>query len=420
MAKSKRDVSNNREEIIIKEFMLLNAQAQNDKVKETLDKMYEGNVEVTQKHIEKVLNIAFEPKDAETYLPDNLRVSKENDKLIFMFKKKNNGLLILLFFLGLLFLGGFATYTGVQLLKKAEVNIDLDGDGIPDINIDLDGDGICDVNCDTDKDSKPDVNIDYHSNRTAIFNIYMEDGSYKNPTNQDIDGDGKCDINCDTNNDGWPDLNIDYDGDGIVDSDRDIDGDGIKDLDIDNNGDGVCDMNCDDEPKDNVCDHLCTNITINDNGSGTSSQTGNSTINAESAALIVIFDKTDAIAVDMIYPDDQKGEEGVNTEVPDMTWSITNTTNRTLYYDIEWEEVHNNYESNNFWFKIAATGGGYNHAWEPVPRGDGKLATMIAIPAESTQKYTISWTLHGTGEEQNIDQGKIFRGKIHINIIENH
>ena len=419
MAKSNnKDYYNNREEIIIKEFMLLNAVEQSEKVKETLNKMYEGNVEVTKNHIEKVLNIAFEPKDAETYLGDNLKVSKKSDKLVFIFKKKNNGLLILLFFLGFLFIGGFATYTGVQLFNKAQFNIDIDGDGIPDINLDKDNDGICDVNCDTNGDKKPDINIDYHGNREVIFVIQMEDGSTKNPINQDIDGDGKCDINCDTNNDGWPDLNIDRDGDGVVDSDRDIDGDGIKDLDIDNNGDGVCDMNCDNEPKDNVCDTLCTNIEIHDNGGGTSSQTGDGGINAKTASLVVIFDKTDSIVIDMIYPDDQKGEEGVNTEVPDMTWSVKNTTDKTLYYNINWTDVYNDYESDNFWFKISGTTGGYNHTWQPVPTTDGLLASKVAIPAGETQSYKISWTLHGTGEEQNYDQGKVFRGKIHIDIIQ--
>ncbi len=425
MAKgTKKDVSNNREEINIKEFMLLSAPAQSEKVRETLNKMYEGNVEVTNKHIEKVLNIAFEPKDTEIYLPDNLRVTKDGDKLIFIFKKKNNGLLFLLFLLGFLFIGGFATYTGVQLLNKKDLNVDIDGDGIPDINIDLDDDGTCDINCDNDGDKKPDRNIDFHGNRRPIFNIIIinEAGNeeIKNPTNQDVDGDGVCDINCDTNNDGWPDLNIDIDGDGIVDTDRDIDGDGVKDLDIDNNGDGICDMNCDDDPKDNICDHLCSNVPIEDNGGGTSSQTGNNQISADTAALVVIFDDTNAIAVDMIYPDDQKGEEGITTEIPDMTWTITNTTDRTLYYDIDWQEVYNNYESDNFRFKITATGGGYNHGWLPVPTGDGHLATKIAIPARSSQSYAISWTLHGTGEEQNYDQGKSFKGKIYINLLNNN
>ena len=40
-----------------------------------------------------------------------------------------------------------------------DINIDIDGDGIPDIDIDSDGDGIPDVNVDNDGDGKPDENI---------------------------------------------------------------------------------------------------------------------------------------------------------------------------------------------------------------------------------------------------------------------
>ena len=408
---------NRREEINIKEFMLLDAKTQSEKIKESLEKMYDGKVNVNRNHIEKVLNIAFEPKDTEIYLPNNLRVSKENDKLIFSFKKKKNGLLILLFLLGFLFIGGFATYTGIVLYHKSMLNIDIDGDGVADINVDMNKDGICDFNCDINGDRKPDLNIDYQSNRRSMFNIKMDDGSIKNPSNQDIDKDGKCDINCDTNNDGWPDLNIDYDGDGIVDFDRDINNDGIKDLDLDTDGDGVCDLNCDDEPKDNICDRKCTDIEFSGNGGGSTSQSGDGSINAKTASLVVIFDKTDEVIVDMIYPDDQEGEEGINTKVPDMTWSVKNTTNKTLYYDIKWLDVYNDYESDNFWFKVESSNNGYNQSWKTVPKSDGIMATKVAILPGHTQTYRISWTLHGTGGDQNYDQNKIFRGKVQVDII---
>lgn len=48
----------------------------------------------------------------------------------------------------------------VVIGETMPVNVDVDGDGIPDINIDTDGDGTPDVNVDTDGDGKPDVNID--------------------------------------------------------------------------------------------------------------------------------------------------------------------------------------------------------------------------------------------------------------------
>ena len=420
MAKRKeKDVSvetNNKREVIdLKEFMLLDAKMQDEKIKETLDIMYEGKYKIEKKHIEKVLNICFDTKDNEVYLPGSLNIAKNGSKLIFQFKKNGNLGLIILFALAFLFIGGFATYSGVQYLGRLQMNQDLDGDGIPDLNIDIDDDGICDINCDTDKDGKPDRNIDYHNNRKPIFNVVMEDESIFNPINQDINGDGICDINCDTNNDGWPDMNIDYDGDGEVDLDRDIDGDGIKDLDLDTNGDGVCDINCDDD-KNNVCDKNCTNINIDDNGGGTSEE-GNGGIDINAADLVVIYDNQDVINAENIYPDDQVGQ-GVNTSIPDLTFEVTNTTNNVLYYDLNWLVTQNTFESDNFWYRVTSDNNGFTQDWTTAPWNDEAFATRIAIEPHSTQNYTISFTLHGTGEEQNYDQGKIFNARVQVNLIE--
>lgn len=414
MAKEKKELSKNSEVIDIKKFMLLDSKEQDEELKNILDKMYEGNFDVDKKHIEKALNIAFDNDDTEIYLPNNLQIKKDGNKLYFSFHKKNNTGLVLLFLLVFLFIAGFATYTGVNYLKKASLNRDLDGDGIADLNIDLNDDGICDVNCDTDKDDKPDQNIDYHGNRKAIFNILQDDGSLFNKVNQDIDGDGVCDINCDTTNDGWPDLNIDFDGDGIIDLDRDINSDGIKDLDIDINGDGVCDINCD-EDKDNICDKLCSTMEIKDNGNGFSSTTGNDDIFFASASLVVVFNSVDNVSASMIYPDDQVG---VTTKLPDLTFTVENTTDTTLYYDINWVDIENTYESNNFWIKVTSTNSGYQKDWSTAPFTNEKLASKVAIAPRSKQLYTISFTLHGTGTEQNYDQGKTFKGKVTVDLIE--
>lgn len=417
MAKKKDDINknNNREVIDLKEFMLLDAHKQDEKIKKTLEIMYEDKIEVTKKHVEKVLNICFDAKDNEIYLPGSLCVEKRASKLLFYFRKRNNVGLIILFLLAFLFLGGFATYTGVQYLGKIEMNQDLDGDGIADLNIDLDDDGICDLNCDTDKDGKPDRNIDYHNNRKAVFNVLRDDGSIFNPVNQDIDGDGKCDINCDTNDDGWPDLNIDYDGDGNIDFDRDIDNDGIKDMDLDINGDGVCDLNCD-EDKDNVCDKNCTNITITENGGGTS-QEGEGDFGFETASIVVIFDSQNNVFAENVYPDDQTGE-GLNTTIPDLTFTVQNTTDRVLYYDLGWIVNENSFESDNFWYRVVSDNNGFNQSWTTAPFTTSDIATRVEIAPNTTQSYAISFTLHGTGEEQNYDQGKIFDGEISIEMIE--
>lgn len=405
--------NSNREIIDLKEFMLLDAKKQDEKIKKTLEVMYEGDLEVTKKHIEKVLNICFDPKDNEVYLPGSLKVEKSGSKLMFYFRQRNNIGLILLFLLAFLFLGGFATYTGVQYLGRLQMNQDLDGDGIPDLNIDLDDDGICDINCDTDKDGKPDRNIDFHNNRKPTFNVLMDDDTIFNPVNQDIDGDGICDINCDTNDDGWPDLNIDYDGDGVIDLDRDVDGDGIKDLDLDLNGDGVCDLNCDDD-KDDICDRNCTTITIDDNGGGTS-QEGNGGVDLTTASLIVIFESQDNVVAENIYPDDQ---EGVNTTIPDLRFTVQNTTNRALYYDLSWIVNENTFESTNFWYRVVSDNNGFNQDWTTAPTVDSDFARGVEIAPNTTQTYTISFTLHGTGSEQNYDQGRIFNGQVSVELIE--
>ena len=346
-------------------------------------------------------------------MPHSLRVSKNGNKLIFEFKKGNNALLIL-FLLGFLFLAGYATYAGVQLIGKSKMNIDLNGDGIPDLNIDLDGDGICDVNCDTNKDKKPDQNIDYRNSNKPTFNVVRPDGTIFNEMNQ-LDESGKCKLNCDTDKDGWPDTNIDLDGDGKADINIDIDGDGNPDLNIDTNGDGKPDFNID-EDGDGKCDRNCTYI-IDKNGKGGSTTIGDNGANIEAAALVVMFEDGNNIALSNLYPDDQD-DPNVNTKVPDIRFSIENTTDKPLKYNIEWIDVENTFTSPNFWFKVSSTYNGFNQDWTTAPKSNGRMATEVVVAPKSKQIYTVSFTLHGTGQPQNYDQGKYFRGKVAIDIIE--
>lgn len=96
----------------------------------------------------------------------------------------------------------------VVIGETLPVNIDVDGDGIPDINIDTDGDGKPDVNIDIDGDGKPDINIDTDNtgewkpsseggNKDHIWkpdtNIDKGDGNptgtdYRDPIDEDGDG----------------------------------------------------------------------------------------------------------------------------------------------------------------------------------------------------------------------------------------
>jgi len=404
----------NKETINIKEFMLQKSGEQDKLITDTLDKIYEGNVEVTKKHLEKVLNVAFDNKDNETYLPHSLCVKKDGNKLIFAFKKKNTALIIL-FLLGFLFIAGFATFTGVQFLAKEKLNIDLNGDGIADLNIDLDDDGLCDINCDINDDGKPDKNIDYRGNRKQIFNVLVENkDTLFNEMNQ-MDENGKCKLNCDTNNDGWPDTNIDIDGDGKVDLNIDIDNNGLPDLNIDTNGDGVADINIDDDG-DGKCDRLCASVSDNKGGMTT---IGGGNVNIDTAALIVAFESGADINVSNLYPDDQNDPD-VNTTVPDVKFTIINTTSKALHYNLDWINVENTFTSGNFMTKIFGDNGGYKADWASAPTTNNRFANNIEIPAYTTQNYILSFKLRGIGTEQNFDQGKIFKGRVAVDIIENN
>lgn len=404
----------NKETINIKEFMLQKSGEQDKLITDTLDKIYEGNVEVTKKHLEKVLNVAFDNKDNETYLPHSLCVKKDGNKLIFAFKKKNTALIIL-FLLGFLFIAGFATFTGVQFLAKEKLNIDLNGDGIADLNIDLDDDGLCDINCDTNDDGKPDENIDYRGNRKPTFNVLVENQEKLfNEMNQ-MDENGKCKLNCDTNNDGWPDTNIDIDGDGKVDLNIDIDNNGLPDLNIDTNGDGVADINIDDDG-DGKCDRLCASVSDNKGGMTT---IGGGNVNIDTASLIVAFESGADINVSNLYPDDQNDPD-VNTKVPDVKFTIINTTSKALHYNLDWINVENTFTSGNFMTKIFGDNGGYKADWASAPTTNNRFANNIEIPAYTTQNYVLSFKLRGIGTEQNFDQGKIFKGRVAVDIIENN
>lgn len=404
----------NKETINIKEFMLQKSGEQDKLITDTLDKIYEGNVEVTKKHLEKVLNVAFDNKDNETYLPHSLCVKKDGNKLIFAFKKKNTALIIL-FLLGFLFIAGFATFTGVQFLAKEKLNIDLNGDGIADLNIDLDDDGLCDINCDINDDGKPDKNIDYRGNRKQIFNVLVENkDTLFNEMNQ-MDENGKCKLNCDTNNDGWPDTNIDIDGDGKVDLNIDIDNNGLPDLNIDTNGDGVADINIDDDG-DGKCDRLCAMVS---DGKGGMTTIGGGNVNIDTASLIVAFESGADINVSNLYPDDQNDPD-VNTTVPDVKFTIINTTSKALHYNLDWINVENTFTSGNFMTKIFGDNGGYKADWASAPTTNNRFANNIEIPAYTTQNYVLSFKLRGIGTEQNFDQGKTFKGRVAVDIIENN
>lgn len=135
---------------------------------------------------------------------------------------------------------------------KAQINVDITGDNIPDINIDNIGDFKPHLNISTNgKDAIVNIttihewkpNHDYTSNRFLYDSIGTDKDDPKPHLNIDTDGDGRPDVNIDLNNDGKPDLNIDYTGDNIPDTQIDSSGDGKPDINIDLDGNGIADEN---------------------------------------------------------------------------------------------------------------------------------------------------------------------------------
>ncbi|MCI8541611.1 MAG: hypothetical protein HFE67_08910, partial [Erysipelotrichaceae bacterium] len=135
-------------------------------------------------------------------------------------------------------LGDIQFSSGVN--AKAEINIDLNNDGIPDINIDTNGDFKADFNIDTDNDGEANVNIG------TIHSQWRPDHDYK-VQNFAYDSIAKAEplLNIDTDGDGRPDLNLDLDKDGVADLNIDLNGDGIPDVNIDGDGDGKPEYNLD-------------------------------------------------------------------------------------------------------------------------------------------------------------------------------
>ena len=307
-----------------------------------------------------------------------------------------------------------ATYFALRYFNYKDLNKDIDGDGIVDINIDINKDLKADINIDTNGNNKPNLNIDYKGNRKAIFNIDTDgDGIADSNLVNDATGGKQCSINCDIDGDGWPDINIDLDGDGIADTDIDTNNDGIADLNIDLNGDGLCDVMCDTD-NDNECDNNCIKTQYNGKGTGSSTKTGTEKTDAGSAMLLIRYTDGETVNVYNLVPDDQPLQEGETITKPLKTFTIENLSNYSVEYSLKWKVLKNTFTTNNLQYKVESTNGGINLDYQAAPKNEVYIAEKVVIPARSTQKYTISFNLKGTGSNQNIDQAKEFQGLIDI------
>lgn len=403
--------------IDLAKFNLETDKKQYEIIETTLKDIYKDDLEVTKKHVRKVINLTYNPKDDYIYLPYDLKVSKEKLELNFRFDKKVIGFGWILFGLWLLLFALIgASYYGIRYINMVNLNKDIDGDGIADINIDINNDGKAEINVDTNGNNKPDLNVDYKGNRKAVFNIDTDDdGKPDSNLINDASTSEKrkvCTINCDINGDGWPDLNLDLDGDGKPDLDIDTDGDGNADLNLDLNGDGVCDIMCDLDGDDN-CDSACIKPPKdNEINTGTSTITGDPGTGTSTPQLLLRFDDGVTVNVNSIFPDDQPNME--NQVKPYKEFTVENLSDYTMYYTLGLEVVENTFVTNNFKYRLTGTNGGISIDYTTAPTKDITLGERIAIPARTIQKYRLEFNLVGINAPQNIDQSKRFKANVKI------
>lgn len=406
-----------REETLnIIDFNKLDNDKQIEEIEKLLNIMYEDKFKVSRSMVLKVIKLTFAKGDDYLYLANKLTIEKTNNKLTFKFEKRGNKKILIVLLSLSLFAGLVtATYSGLLLLERAKLNIDIDGDGIPDINIDLDDDGIPDINIDLDGDKKPDLNIDYKGNLQAIFAL-------------DTNGDGKpdynlvndattpeklkaCKVNCDIDGDGWPDINLDFDGDGIPDMDIDTDEDGIPDLNLDLNGDMICDVMCD-TTGDMKCDTNCIETEGYIKRSGPSAVRGEQDSNVDTGYLTIIYEEEESFVVKNLHPEDQPGQANKKAE---KTFRIINDSIYTVAYKLAWRDVENTFISENFMYQITSTNNGFNmDDFISAPRDNVEISTFILIPPNSVQEYTVTFKIKGMNEEQNYDQNRVFMGYIKV------
>jgi len=412
---SKSKVGN--QNISLEEIEKKTVEEQEKYFEELFGKIYSGEeIESLRKYSLRCIKLTCDPKDNKIHLPYGVVVEKKKNKLSIKVSKVKNIFLVLLFttLLFLAILG--ASYSAVTYSILKNLNKDLDGDGVADINIDANNDRMCELNCDIDGDDIPDTNIDYKGNRIPTFNIDTtgKGAADFNFVEQDVNGDRVCDINCDLNSDGWPDMNLDLDGDGVAEIEKDTDSDRRPDLNFDMDGDGKCDLHCD-TTGDDKCDKFCLTweevnnvVPIN---SGTSMNIANNKQTIEAGDLILEYDDSNMVTIHDIYPDDQPYFE---QDIPVKKFRVMNKSSLYIMYNLRWVVTLNDYESDNFKYRIMSTLNGATFDWKTAPKETSPLATEIIIPPFSTHDYTVEFKLQGVGGKQDYDQGKTFAGFVEV------
>ena len=384
---------------------------------EIFDEIYSGEeIESLRKYALRVIKLTCDPKDNKIHLPYGVLVEKKKTNIIIKVYRHKPWFLLLLFITLMFFAILGASYSSIHYSIVKNLNKDIDGDGIPELNLDLNGDRNAEINIDINWDEKPELNIDYKGNRKKIFNVDRKGKGVAdfNLTNQDLNNDGKCDLNCDINNDGWPDLNLNFNGNNIPEMYIDLDNDNRADLNFDINRDMKCDLHCDTN-KDNVCDKWCLTTPELENMkpivNGSSTNIGNNEMTLQSGELVLEYEDTNQVLVKDIYPDDQPY---YNQKIPTKKFKVSNKSALHVEYNLRWVVTLNDYESDNFKYKVNSTNDGAKFDWNTAPKTTTPFATKVLIPPFTTQEYEVEFKLQGVGDKQNYDQGRTFSGYIEI------
>ena len=269
----------------------------------------------------------------------------------------------------------------IKTREDKEVKLsDYKGKWVPIFNLDTDGDG------------KPDKNL--------VTDATTEEARKE------------CKLNCDVNGDGWPDTFLDLDGDGKPDVDFDNDGDAAPDLNIDVNGDGLCDVMCDDDG-DDKCDRSCIEPTDDGLGTGTSAVTGDPTSHTGTSMLIIRFTDGETVNVDNLVPDDQPH---VVIPKPYKKFTVENLSQYTMEYTLKWIVIENTFVTDHFQYSVSSNNNGFKTDFVTAPKVDGILGEKIIIGPGVIQEYQIDFRLLGIHDNQNIDQSRVFKATIDIEV----
>ena len=333
---------------------------------------------------------------------------------------------------------------------KADTNVDTDGDKKPDFNVvDKNGvcilncgsalDKVCKYNCDTNGDGKADTNVDTDGDKKPDFNVVDENGSCI--LNCGSITDKVCKYNCDTDNDGTCDnncygslyMNADlkslkigkyaispkFDANTLeysVKVGKDVDkviveaktlnpkakltGAGEVNLIAGNNRVTLTVVAEDGTVKTYVVNIIrAGNPSIVDNGNG-SIDIGT----ASNGVLTVTYTKD--INIQNILP----GWSGT------QTFTIKNTSNKTIIYNVNLIDVQNTFKNNEFKYNLVKDGNVIVRTTDALV-SNAAIAKQLVIAAGETANFEINYEFVDINNPQDYNQGVNYKAKVEIELV---